>query len=375
MRLLAAAGAVALATVVIFMQIGFRNGLFESSVRIHRLLDADIILLSKKSIGASYLESFSDRELYRVLGDRRVDSVSPVNWGLQLWRNPVDRTFKPILALGFEPSLPFLLEDELGEGGSYYNQQALNIPGRVIFDTLSRREFGVQESDITMMAHGLLDTEIEGKAAKIVGLVRIGPSFGSDGTVLMSRESYSRGKGSGIHQIEVGLVRLIDPSKAEEVARDLAKHAPRDIVVLTKEGFIQKEKEYWMRTTAIGLIFNFGVVLGIVGGIATIFQVLAANIVEHREEYATLEAMGYSGSYIKGIVAKQGLILTAIGFVPGLGVSNLLYEMISKSTRLPITMSTSLAAEIFLVVLGMNLVSGYLAIATTSSIDPAEILE
>jgi len=357
------------------MQIGFRNGLFESSVRIHRLLDADIVLTSRKSIGASYFETFSREELYRTLGDQRVESVSPINWGLQLWRNPKDRSFKPILALGFEPGIPFLIEEELRQTGGVYNFRDLNIPGRIIFDTLSRAEYGIAMDDITSMRADALRTEIEGKEVRVKGLVRVGPSFGSDGIVLMSRETFARAGKDKAYEVELGLVRLYDPHLAEQVAKDLGAGAPANIRVQTKEQFIRAEKAYWMTTTAIGLIFNMGVILGIAGGIATIFQVLAANIVEHRDEYATLEAMGYGSGYVNGVVAKQGLILTVLGFFPGLVVAALLYDLLSSSTRLPIFMSWPLVAEIFIAVLAMNVVSGWLAVASTDRTDPAELLE
>ncbi len=57
--------------------------------------------------------------------------------GLMLWRNPETRRNRAILALGFNPDDPFFLDPGLAEQTGVLKQK-----GRILFDRLSRPEFG-----------------------------------------------------------------------------------------------------------------------------------------------------------------------------------------------------------------------------------------
>ena len=87
-RLLIALAGISFAGILMFMQFGFRDGLFEASVTVHRLFDADLVLISPSSVNSVQMEGFPRRRLIQTLADPRVERVSPVNWGLMLWRNP-----------------------------------------------------------------------------------------------------------------------------------------------------------------------------------------------------------------------------------------------------------------------------------------------
>ena len=49
LRLLVAIAGISFAGILMFMQIGFRDGLFDTSVTIHNLFDADLVLISPRS--------------------------------------------------------------------------------------------------------------------------------------------------------------------------------------------------------------------------------------------------------------------------------------------------------------------------------------
>ena len=48
-RLLVALAGISFAGILMFMQLGFRDGLFDASVTVHRLFDADLVLISPRS--------------------------------------------------------------------------------------------------------------------------------------------------------------------------------------------------------------------------------------------------------------------------------------------------------------------------------------
>ena len=68
LRMTVALLGVAFAVVLIFMQLGFREALFESAVRYHGSFDYDIALFSTKSNFIVQPEQFTKRRLYQVLG-------------------------------------------------------------------------------------------------------------------------------------------------------------------------------------------------------------------------------------------------------------------------------------------------------------------
>ena len=89
-----------------------------------------------------------------------------------------------------------------------------------------------------------VETEVAGKRVLVEGLVELGPSFGADGNLITSRETYLRlfpanPKGS----IEIGLVKLRSGSNPLLVSEILNKSLPNDVRVLTKDQFIEFRKK------------------------------------------------------------------------------------------------------------------------------------
>ena len=112
-RLLVALAGISFAGILMFMQLGFRDGLFDASVTVHRLFDADLVLISPRSASSVRMAGFPRRRLVQTLADPAVEGVTPVHWGLMLWRNPETRLNRAILALGFNPDDPFFVDPSL----------------------------------------------------------------------------------------------------------------------------------------------------------------------------------------------------------------------------------------------------------------------
>ncbi len=93
----------------------------------------------------------------------------------------------------------------------------------------------------------------------------------------------------------------------------MAEYLPDDVLVLTKQQFVQREKDYWNSATPIGYIFAFGAIMGFVVGAIIVYQILFADVSEHLNEYATLRAIGYRNRFVSGIVLQQAAILAVLG--------------------------------------------------------------
>ena len=366
-RLLVALAGISFAGILMFMQLGFRDGLFDASVTAHRLFDADVVLISPRSASSVSMEAFPRRRLVQTLADPDVEGVTPVHWGLMLWRNPETRRNRSILALGFNPDDPFFVDPSLAEKTDVLKQK-----GRILFDQLSRPEFGPISE---WYRNGrVVETEIAGNRVRVAGLVSLGTSFGADGNLLTSTETFldllpQKPPGA----IEVGLVRLKPGVDPEQVVSRLSKRLPKDVSVLTKQGFIDFEQNYWKSSTSIGFIFTLGAAMGFVVGCVIVYQVLYTDVSDHLPEYATLMAMGYRLSHLLGVVVREGFYLAALGYVPAYLAGQGLYWFVRDATKLPVGMDLSRALTVLVMILVMCMLSSFLAMRRLIDADPAEI--
>jgi putative ABC transport system permease protein len=157
------------------------------------------------------------------------------------------------------------------------------------------------------------------------------------------------------------------------VAARLKKQLPQDVSIFTKEQFIEFEKNYWRSSTAIGFIFTLGAAMGFVVGCVIVYQILYGDVSDHLPEYATLMAMGYKLTDLLGVVAREGLMLALIGYLPAYAAGEALYALIRNSTKLPVGMEPQRALLVFSMILVMCMGSALLAMRKLADADPAEI--
>jgi putative ABC transport system permease protein len=366
-RLAVALAGIAFAGILMFMQLGFRDGLFDASVTIHRLFDTDLVLISPRSSSSVSMAGFPRRRLVQAMADPDVEGITPVHWNLLLWRNPDTKATRSILTLGFEPADPLFTDPSLAP-----KAKLLQDRGRVLFDELSRPEFG----PIAEWFRGgrTVESEINGKKVRVAGLVGLGTSFGADGNLLTSQETYlqllpNTPPGS----IEVGLIRLRAGADADEVVERLKRDLPDDVSVLTKTGFIAFEQDYWRSSTSIGFIFTLGAAMGFVVGCVIVYQILYSDVSDHLPEYATLMAMGYRLPTLLGVVAREGILLAVFGYLPAYAAGQGLYLLVRNATQLPVSMNLTRALTVFIMILVMCMGSATLAMRRLGDADPAEI--
>ncbi|MCP9808866.1 FtsX-like permease family protein [Cyanobium sp. HWJ4-Hawea] len=366
-RLAVALAGISFAGILMFMQLGFRDGLFDASVTIHRLFDADLVLISPRSSSSVSMAGFPRRRLVQAMADPSVEGITPVHWNLLLWRNPETRATRSILALGFEPNDTLFLGSDLAP-----KTRVLTEKGRVLFDELSRPEFGPVSS--WFKSGRTVESEISGKRVRVGGLVALGTSFGADGNLLTSSETFlSLQPNTPPGSIEVGLIRLQPGADPQTVLARLKKRLPADVKVLTRQGFIDFEQDYWRTSTSIGFIFTLGAAMGFVVGCVIVYQVLYSDVSDHLPEYATLMAMGYPLSSLVGVVAREGLLLAAFGYLPAYAAGQGLYLLVRNATQLPVAMDTTRAVTVFVMILVMCMGSATLAMRRLADADPAEI--
>jgi putative ABC transport system permease protein len=368
LRMLAATLGITFAVVLIFVQLEFREALFASAIRYHDGMQYDLVMLSPKTDFLLVSQQFPRNRLYQAQGFDFVESVTPVYLGMAVWRHPTDpRRSRSIFAMGFDP-----VDYGFGQLITEENHRQLQIPYKVIFDRLSRPEYGPVAE--LMAQQGEVKTEINDRAFTVVDLYSIGTSFGLDGGIITSDLNFRRMfPDRQESSIDLGLIRLRPGTTPEQAQAAILASLPNDVRVFTRGEFAQLEIDHWATTTPIGYIFTFGVIMGLVVGSIIVYQILYSDVQDHLQEYATLLAMGYTHRYLSGVVLQEAVILAIFGFLPGMAITIVVFDYSAEVTQLPLAMSTESALGVFGLTLAMCVFSGLFALRKLRSVDPAEV--
>ncbi|MGE5658813.1 MAG: ABC transporter permease DevC [Actinomycetota bacterium] len=366
-RMLVATAGIAFADLLMFMQFGFQNALYSSNTRLHQALDADIILISPQAQNMIALSDFPRRRLYQAMNVPGVESAEPLYAKTTQWKNPQTLRKTSILVVGFNPDRPAFLLPEIQQ-----NVNQIKLPDMVLFDQGARGEY--KQAIAEVQQGKLVQSEIDRRTITISGLFKIGASFAADGTLITSDQNFLRlFPKQQAASINLGLIHLKPDANLVEVQKNLKASLPNDVKVLTKPEFIEFEKTYWFKNTAIGFVFNLGVAMGFIVGTIIMYQVLSTDVSDHLAEYATFKAMGYRNLYLLSIVFEEALILSFLGFLPGVGVSIGLYALTRKATNLPMYMTLIRAVFVLILTLIMCSISGAIATRKLQAADPADI--
>lgn len=366
-RFITAIAGISFACVLIFMQLGFLESLYVSSTRPHQLLNADLVLAHPRLQTFFSPIGFPRQRMYQSLGYQGVDTVTALRVGTIKWRNPLTGNIRSILIFGIDPAKqPFALPDV--NANSHY----LKLFNRILFDRLSRPEFGpIAELLVSKVP---LTVELNAKAVKVAGLFSIGASFAADGNAITSDTTFNYlfGKQSAT-EIDLGLIKLFPGADKESVKRSLQRAFGNQVQVYTKSEFAEVEKKYWAESTGIGFIFTLGVVVGFIVGIVIVYQILYSDVADHLSEYATLKAIGFHDNYLLQVLALESIILALVGFVPALIISLAMYFAAAEVTALPVFMTWQRAALVFSLALFMCVISGAIASRKLRQADPADV--
>jgi putative ABC transport system permease protein len=367
-RFAVAIAGVAFADILILLQLGFQNALFNSAIPLHLKLNADVVIFSPQALNFTAMSTFPRRRLYQAMDVTGVKSAEPMYLSTVTWKNPQTRQKKSLLIIGFNPNKPAFNFPEV-------NRQInkIKLPDTLLFDSKTRGSYDKVIAEV--QAGKTVTTEVERRTVAIGGLFPLGSSFGADGHLMTSQDNYLRlFPRQAQSSVNLGLLQVKPGYDPKQVAKKLQSYLPKeDVKVMTKEEFIDFERAYWSTATPIGLIFNMGAAMGFIVGIIIVYQVLSTDVNSHIKEYATFKAMGYRNIYLLGVVFEEALILAVVGFIPGITISIGLYAIVRVGTNLPIAMTLYTATQVLIATLAMCIISGATATSKVQSADPADM--
>jgi len=368
MRLLSAILGITFAVILVFVQLEFREAIYQSAVRYHNAMDYDLVMLSPKTDYLIAARQFPRTRLFQAGGVAGVESVAPVYLDRGSWRNPVQRsTTRTIFMVGLDPEDRGF--DRLLTPGQ---RERIKLRDHLVFDRMGRPEYGPVVE--TLADEGSVETAINDREIVIDSLYAVGTSFGLDGGVVSSDLNFLRVfPDRKFSAIDLGLIHLRADADPKKVQAELRGNLPNDVLVMTPEEFRAKEIRYWNKTTPVGYLFAFGAVIGLVVGLIIVYQILFADVQDHLQEYATLKAIGYGHGYLQGVVLQEAITLAVCGFLPGAAISAFVFSRAVEATRLPLEMTQENALNVFVMTLLMCCASGIFALRKLGSADPAEV--
>jgi putative ABC transport system permease protein len=371
-RLFVSLAGVAFAVVLMFMEMGFWNALLDGVVALIQAFNADLVLVNKEKYALNVNEPFPRARLYQALAVAGVRAVYPLylETRLSFWKNtdpsdPDQSNIWPIRVVAFDLSDPALRIPEIE---AYLPQ--LQLPDTTLMDVKSKKYFGERAADIRR--------ELARRSIRVVGTFSLGTDFSINGNLLMSDRNFARyfpdpTSPSVLGKVEIGLIRTDPNADPRTVQRTVQEVLPVDVDVFTKEEYAQKERQFWQNATPVGFVFGLGLAMGFAVGVIICYQILSADISDHFAEFATLKGIGYSNSYLTGVVMQEAVFLAVLGFIPGLLISYSFYGLLEQSTGLPLRLTLWRGSSVLVLTIAMCVCSGLLAVRKVHKADPAEV--
>ncbi|MEO1204767.1 MAG: ABC transporter permease DevC [Pseudomonadota bacterium] len=367
MRLLAALAGVAFANILIFMQLGFLGALAVSTKLPYGIFDADILIYSPETNTLSDAGTIPRQRMYEALSVAGTQSATPVYVGTLEWERDEGGT-SSLRVFGIDPDVLPFKNTEIAT-----MQNRIRLEDVALIDRTTR---GVPKTLFEEIDDGKSYAfEARGRTLSVEGLFTVGAGFDADGYMIVSDQTFLRlfpNRASGAPNYV--FVKRAPDTPAPILTQRLRSALPVvDTVVQTRDDAANADQAYQLMERPVGLIFGFGVAIGIVVGMIIVYQVLSTDVADHLGEYATFKAIGYRQSFFLGIVFEEAIILALLGFIPGFVVSLALYAGASAATGLPIIMD---ATRPFMVLAGtilMCTISGAIATQRLAAADPADL--
>jgi len=367
-RLFVRCTGVTFAVVLMFMQTGFRNALFDSNVRVAERTNADIIIRSRTRF---MLSSGQLMPFYKITEAQNVAGVAdaqPIYFENVISRlRKRGRPSRRVRVIAFDARQPVF-----DDFGIRHYATELATPLTAIADKKSKSMFGFDE--FLCSQHFYEYGELFDQRIRFVGCFQLGIDFSNDGNIFMLPENFARYfPQRPLDWVDYGFIQVAPGADVQRVKRDLQKQLGPHVIVDTKAGFLKSERDFWGQATPVGLIFMFGTIIGFIVGMIICYQVLATDIGDHLSEFATLKAMGYPTLFFAAVVVFQALFLSIVSFIPGTLITLAIFAIVNANSGLIMFLNLPRLALVLVLAVSMCVVSGIIALRKLLSTDPANL--
>lgn len=366
MRFAAALTGVAFANVLVFVQLGIMNSMGTATLRPYEFFQADVMISAGDANALNEGDNVARQWLLQAMADPEVTD----GMGLFLANVPWNRGGQDIslTTFGIDPAKPALLMPEIaGQSG------LLEVQDAALMDRLARGIPREEAAAIRPQTPGSFETK--GRTLVLYGTFAGGGGFGGDGYMMVSDQTFlslfpDRRSAAPDH-----ILLTLRPGADVQAAVGRLKRLISDpsLRIRSYAEAAQEELSYQQTKRPTGVIFGFGVLIGVLVGLVIVYQVLSTDVADHLREYATFKAMGYGPRFFLGIVLEEAMILGILGFIPGVIVGSTILTVMARVTTLPLQVSASMAVVVFLGTVVFSTLSGVIATRRLAAADPADL--
>lgn len=347
--------------------LSLKDAVIDSTLQVPKSLRGDVFILSARTQTIMRPAPFPRRFLDRLHGIDQVAAVSSVAIENARWINPETRQEHPIRVFGLD--LEF---DVLALPGINPKDPQLKMKDTLVFDASSRPKFGPVAQRF-QGGQGFA-TEINGRRVEVCGLTQAGVSIAADGNVFTTHANFQRlFPMLGSSRSHIGVLRLKPSASSPEVARQVREMLGTEARVLTRAEMIVAEREFMRVNDPVDDIMGMIAAVAFLVGMIIVYQILYTDVVNHLPQFATLKAIGFTGSFLLGIIVAEGVILSLLGFGPGFIVALELAWLAEQATLLPVDITLSNTAGVLITAIVMCVVAALIAVRKITQAEPASV--
>ena len=365
-RFAAALSGVAFANVLVFVQLGIMNSMATATLKPYEFFQADIMISASDANSMTEGGNVARQWLFQALADPEVTGGTGLFVANVSWARPT-KTLS-LTTYGIDPTLPEFLSPAMAS-----KTGTLQLQNAGILDMFSR---GLpREEAAAIRPQTPTSFEVSGATLTLYDTFQGGGGFGGDGFMMVSDQTFmtlfpARSSAAPDH-ILLQIAPGADPDAVAARLRDLI--SDKTLRIRSYAQAAAEDLSYQQTRRPTGIIFGFGVIIGILVGIVIVYQVLSTDVADHLKEYATFKAMGFPQKFFLGIVFEEALILAILGFIPGFIVASGLLAGMKQATTLPLAMTAQMAVMVFIGTLIACTISGAIATRRLAAADPADL--
>jgi putative ABC transport system permease protein len=357
LRFVITVAGVAFAVTLVFVQVGLFLGLLDNASVTIEHANADLWVTSRNTPNIDFSHTFTETRVDRV---RSIPGVARAD-NLIIWFMQVN------------------LPSGAQEGTEAYGLEdfsAWNIPWKVTdgnVDDLHRGDYMMVDQS-AVKRWGTFQVgdyrEVLGRRLEIIGRTKEALSFTTTPIAfidyrLVQQISPDLLRGSTTYI----LVKLAPGADTNAVRAEIAHRLPYNDVY-TKAEWAARSREYWVKSTGIGLNMYITVFLGCLVGVVVVAQTLYTSAMEHIREFGTVKAIGGNNGDIYMILGKQATIAAIVGFALGL-VQSLPLRPVMANIGLKLIIPNIMLGWVFAGTVVLCLTAALVAFRKVASIDPA----
>jgi putative ABC transport system permease protein len=306
---------IAFATMLMAQQTSIFCGLMlRTASQIKDIRGADIWVMDPRLQNADEIRPLTEGDLKRVRG------VPGVAWAVRLFKGLVrarvdEGDYRTVVLIGLDDTTLVGAPQEMLLG----DVADLRQPDGVIIDDAGYQYLFPDEP--LRVGRTL---EMTDHRAVIVGICRVSPPFQTF-PVVYTR--YSQSLNFAPRERNLMSFILAEPAPGEAAPAVCRRIRQRTgLQALTRDEFMWKTIQYYIRWTGIPVNFGITVALGFIVGAAVAGQTFYLFTMENLKQFGALKAMGLSNRRILGMSLLQALIVGSIGYGVGMGLTALFFE-------------------------------------------------